>query len=103
MICGCVVNALPWAVPTDARVIATFAAGPAVIVGVLEDEGEEEEDGEEEDDGAGEVAGATDSDDGAGEVAGATGPTGVAVVRTISELCESGEAPIAFMARIAIL
>ena len=65
--------------------IATLAAAPTVIVGVLEDDGEEE------------TGGTT------GPTGGTTGPTGVAVERKTSELCESGEAPIALMARIAIL
>ena len=78
--------------------IATLAAAPAVIVGVLEDDGEEEEDGEEETGGTTGPTGGT-----TGPTGGTTGPTGVAVERKTSELCESGEAPIALMARIAIL
>ena len=78
--------------------IATLAAAPAVIVGVLEDDGEEEEDGEEE---TGDTTGPTGGT--TGPTGGTTGPTGVAVERKTSELCESGEAPIALMARIAIL
>ena len=72
--------------------IATLAAAPAVIVGVLEDDGEEETGGT-----TGPTGGTT------GPTGGTTGPTGVAVERKTSELCESGEAPIALMARIAIL
>ena len=72
--------------------IATLAAAPTVIVGVLEDDGEEETGGT-----TGPTGGTT------GPTGGTTGPTGVAVERKTSELCESGEAPIALMARIAIL
>ena len=85
--------------------IATLAAAPAVIVGVLEDDGEEEEDGEEETgDTTGPTGGTTGPTGGTtGPTGDTTGPTGVAVERKTSELCESGEAPIALMARIAIL
>ena len=85
--------------------IATLAAAPAVIVGVLEDDGEEEEDGEEETGGTTGPTGDTTGPTGGttGPTGDTTGPTGVAVERKTSELCESGEAPIALMARIAIL
>ena len=85
--------------------IATLAAAPTVIVGVLEDDGEEEEDGEEETgDTTGPTGGTTGPTGGTtGPTGDTTGPTGVAVERKTSELCESGEAPIALMARIAIL
>ena len=79
--------------------IATLAAAPTVIVGVLEDDGEEETGGT-----TGPTGGTTGPTGGTtGPTGGTTGPTGVAVERKTSELCESGEAPIALMARIAIL